>query len=216
MFTGIIESLSPARALPATSQPATASSLVLEARVDASTWRGLALGESIAVNGVCLTIAELPESERVRFFVSPETLARTSLGSLSECETFVHLERAMPANGRFSGHWVQGHVDGLAQWLGATESGGAYLARFALAPALLKYCVEKGSIALDGVSLTVNRVEKSGPGATSGEIHITLIPHTWEHTRFSKLRPGDRVNVEVDVLAKYVENFLLASKGGRA
>lgn len=200
MFTGIVESLAETPTLPSRAAP------VLEVAYDSQAWPTLALGESVAVNGVCLTVAELPRPGRARFFLSPETLDRTSLGALG-ADPRVHLERAMPAQGRFSGHWVQGHVDGLATWQGASQAGGAWQARFKLPGTLLKYCVEKGSIALDGVSLTINAID-----AERGEIAISLIPHTWTHTRFARLKAGDSVNVEVDVLAKYVENFL---KGAR-
>jgi riboflavin synthase len=196
MFTGIIESLSETIQAPTRAMP------ILETQINAEVWPELSLGDSVAVNGVCLTVAELPTLGRARFYLSPETLARTSFGTLAETQIPVHLERAMSAQGRFSGHWVQGHVDGLARWLGATESGGAWQARFAIPTSLLKYCVEKGSIALDGVSLTINRIH------ANGDIDITLIPHTWELTHFSRLQPGAAVNVEVDVLAKYVENLI--------
>lgn len=205
MFTGIVESLSEATRLPTRTAP------VLETVVGADVWPALALGESIAVNGVCLTVAELTSPDRVRFFLSPETLDRTALGRLPASAASIHLERAMPAQGRFSGHWVQGHVDGIGRWLGAEQAGCAYQARFALPRELLKYCVDKGSIAIDGVSLTINRVDSD-----ASEVHVTLIPHTWEHTRFSRLAAGDSVNIEVDVLAKYVERMLGARPAGGA
>jgi riboflavin synthase len=155
----------------------------------------LELGESIAVNGACLTVA----GPRGEFFVSQETLARTALGSLVAGSP-VNLERALEAGGRLSGHIVQGHVDGVGRLESVREAGGAREARFRLGPGLGRYCVEKGSIALDGVSLTINSVDGDGIG-------VMLVPHTWENTTFARLRPGDPVNVEVDILAKYTEKL---------
>jgi riboflavin synthase len=163
----------------------------------------LELGESVAVNGVCLTVAEF-ESGRgeALFFIGSETLRLTNLGSL-RASSRVNLERAMLATSRLSGHWVQGHVDGLARVSEIGAEGETYRVKFTLGRELAKYCVHKGSITLNGVSLTLNSVEDGTPPMVT----VHLIPHTWHHTNLSDLRAGDSVNVEVDILAKYVERL---------
>ncbi len=165
--------------------------------------QGLALGESVAVNGVCLTVSAL-EGERADFYLSAETLGRSTLDRVDPGDP-VNLERAVTLGTRLSGHLVQGHVDGRARLTGVDQDGEAR--RIALtAPAVLRpYCVLKGSIALNGVSLTLNAVGEVSAGVF--EIAITLVPHTWSHTNFSRLAVGDELNVEVDVLAKYVESL---------
>lgn len=159
----------------------------------------LVLGESVAVNGVCLTVAEIEKSGEVAFFVSSETIARTSLSTATP-GSLVNLERAMQLGQRISGHIVQGHVDGLAVCTKLLEVSGAWLLEFKLPSELAKYTVEKGSIAIDGVSLTINAIFDS-------HVRIMLIPHTWTHTRFSRIKVGDSVNIEVDVFAKYTERL---------
>jgi len=150
----------------------------------------LVLGESVAVNGVCLTVtdegAEALKSGEVAFFVSSETLARTSLENAVP-GFLVNLERAMQLGQRISGHIVQGHVDGKAVCTKLEEqSGGSWLLEFRLPSDLAKYTVEKGSIALDGVSLTINSIFDS-------HLRIMLIPHTWTHTRFSRMACSEPV-----------------------
>jgi riboflavin synthase len=152
-------------------------------------------GDSIAVNGVCLTVVEV-SGEEFTVDVVPETLKRTSLDGV-EPGRFVNLERAMAANGRFGGHVVQGHVDGTGTFLSRDLDG---LTRFAYPPELSRYIVEKGSIAVDGVSLTVAEV-------TREEFAVALIPTTLSATTLGRNQPGDAVNLEVDVLAKYVEKL---------
>ncbi|MFL5814044.1 MAG: riboflavin synthase [Bdellovibrionia bacterium] len=202
MFTGIIETV--ANVQSATPAPEGASRVLLR-----TPWKAqdIALGESIAVNGVCLTAAEIThagnQSSDVLFFLSAETLSRSNL-TLLKAGTKVNLERALRADARLSGHIVQGHVDGLARLSRVEEQAECHLMEFDLPSSLSRYCVEKGSIALNGVSLTINRLEPLGDGA---RIFITLIPHTWAHTSFSEFQPGDPINVEVDVLAKYVEKL---------
>lgn len=166
--------------------------------VDAG-YHDLVLGESVAVNGVCLTVTDTMPAGCATFFTSTETLRRTALGSLKEGSR-VNLERALKAEDRLSGHLVQGHVDGLAEIASIKPENGCYLLKLRLPEALMAYCVEKGSIAVDGVSLTIN-------GLKDEWMDITLIPHTWTHTRFSSMSAGDPVNIEVDVLAKYVEKL---------
>ncbi len=197
MFSGIIEK--PARVTLAAPR---GGSLEIELE---SGWPDLSLGESIAVNGVCLTVTRFDEAGLARFFISPETLARTNLGRLAVGDK-ANLERAVTPDTRLSGHLVQGHVDGLARLAERVEADGAWQHTFMLPEALGRYCVEKGSIALNGISLTINGVE---PGEGGVAVLVTIIPHTWEHTNLHGLAIGDDLNVEVDVMAKYVERLCL-------
>jgi riboflavin synthase len=188
MFTGIIEKQGRVR------RPG--ERLLVE-----TDYADLALGESVAVNGCCLTVVE-DDGGVALFHLSPETLERTNLGALTEGGT-VNLERALQAGARLSGHIVQGHVDGLARLTRVTDEGDCHEIELSLPPSLGRYCVEKGSIALSGVSLTINRVTRQPDG--SATISLMIIPHTWTHTTLSSMRIGDQANVEVDILAKYVE-----------
>lgn len=163
------------------------------------------LGASIAVNGVCLTVVGR-EADSLSFDLSDETLERTALGRLTEGDE-VNLERPMAAGGRFGGHIVQGHVDGVGS-VAALEldaTGGATL-DVAVPPGLRRYLVEKGSVTVDGVSLTIAAVLPEG-------FRIALIPHTLAGTTLGALRTGDAVNLEVDVIAKYVEAMLEGRTG---
>ncbi|HSM45630.1 MAG TPA: riboflavin synthase [Acidimicrobiia bacterium] len=160
----------------------------------------LPIGASIAVNGVCLTAVEAG-ADTVAVEVIPETLQRSNLGTLVK-ESQVNLERPMPASGRFDGHIVQGHVDGLAT-IAAIEhhSDGGVAMTVDVPGPLRRYMVEKGSITIDGVSLTVATLTDDG-------FTVALIPHTLDMTTLGLRKPGDTVNLEVDVLAKYVERLL--------
>ena len=198
MFSGIIERL--ARVRQTARQDST---LILTMETG---YPDLELGESIAVNGVCLTVVEFDPSGLAKFFVSAETIDRSNLGQLT-VGGFVNLERSVRLETRLSGHLVQGHVDGKATLSNLSPLGGAYLLELTLPRALARYCVEKGSIALNGISLTLNAVEDS---ADHSLIRITIIPHTWDHTNLQHLIPGADVNVEVDVMAKYVERLCQA------
>jgi riboflavin synthase alpha subunit len=155
-------------------------------------------GDSIAVNGCCLT-ATAADGETLDFDAVPETIARTTLGGLVEGAE-VNLEPALRAGEPLGGHFVQGHVDGRARVTAFEPEGEGARVRLELEPGLLRYCVEKGSIALDGVSLTVAALRDDG-------IEIALVPFTLEHTTLGALAPGDQVNVEVDLLAKYAERL---------
>jgi riboflavin synthase len=196
MFTGIIEATG--RVSATREQPA---SMLLSISSDL---KDVAAGESVAINGVCLTATERSRDGQLTFTLSDETLRRSNLGSLRSGD-LVNIERAMLPTTRLSGHWVQGHIDGTAELVSASPVGDAHEARFRIGAELGRYCVEKGSIALDGVSLTVNAVNRRSDGAA--EIAIMLIPYTWEHTRFHALSPGAALNVEVDIIAKYVERL---------
>lgn len=195
MFSGIIERL----ARLATVEPAGQS-----LRIGIDTGYGdLELGESVAVNGVCLTVTSRDESGLAEFFLSPETLARTNMAALAAGD-LANLERSVRLETRLSGHMVQGHVDGQAVLVAATEEAGAYRLDFELEADLGRYCVHKGSIALNGISLTINSLVTAGERLRLG---VTIIPHTWSHTNLHRLAVGDQVNVEVDVIAKYVERL---------
>jgi riboflavin synthase len=158
-------------------------------------------GESIALNGVCLTVYQFT----LRTFsadVSPETLSRTTLGGLSVGDT-VNMERALRSADRLGGHIVSGHVDCVAQVLEKRPAGEFTLFTFALPERLGRYIVEKGSVTIDGVSLTVN-------GWSGCRFSVSIIPHTLEVTTLGRLRKGSKVNVEVDIIGKYVEKLLVA------
>ena len=165
----------------------------------------LELGESVAVNGVCLTVVRHDDQGRADFFVSPETLARTNLATAGPGAR-LNLERAVTLATRLSGHLVQGHVDGEARLAEVIDDGGSWRVRLTLPAALWGFCVEKGSIALNGISLTLNSVEPAGSDGRFA-VGVTLIPHTWTHTNLQHAAVGDPINVEVDVLAKYVERL---------
>ena len=173
-------------------------------RIDVGTlpFADVQLGESIAVNGCCLTVVEFDASS-FAVDASNETLALTTLGRLA-IDAPVNLERAMLPTDRLGGHLVSGHVDGLAIAAKRWDDARAERWRFEAPMALLRYVAHKGSVCVDGVSLTVNEVDDAG-------FEVALIPHTVEHTAFHALREGDAVNIEVDLLARYVER-LLATK----
>lgn len=161
----------------------------------------MALGESIAVNGVCLTVVAF-DATGFEADASNETLALTTLGQLP-LGAPLNLERAMRADDRLGGHLVSGHVDGIGQVLAIEPDARAQRWRFAAPPALLRYIAQKGSICVDGTSLTVNAVDDAG-------FDVALIPHTVAHTAFAATRVGDAVNLEVDLVARYVERLLSA------
>jgi riboflavin synthase alpha subunit len=168
-------------------------------RIEAAETAGaVAPGDSVAVAGCCLTVTSA-DGGALEFDAVPETVARTTLGGL-EPGAEVNVEPALRAGEPLGGHFVQGHVDGRGQVAALDHEGDGARLRLELAPELLRYCVEKGSIALDGVSLTVAALREDG-------IELALVPFTLEHTTLAALRPGDEVNVEVDLLAKYAERL---------
>ena len=173
----------------------------LHLRIVARAAAGAAPGDSIAVHGCCLTVTAA-DGETLEFDAVPETIARTTLGALDE-GTEVNLEPALRAGEPLGGHFVQGHVDGRARVGAFDAEGEGRRLRLELEPGLLRYCVEKGSIAVGGVSLTVAALRDDG-------IEIALVPFTLEHTTLGALAPGDEVNVEVDLLAKYAERLASA------
>jgi riboflavin synthase len=171
--------------------------------VDIGPLTGIEVGSSVAVNGVCLTAVGLG-SGQASFDVVSETLDRSNLGLLAPGAA-VNLELPMAANGRFDGHIVQGHVDGVGEVVGIEPEGEATRMSLAVPPGLMRYVVEKGSVTVDGVSLTVAALTEHG-------FEVALIPHSLAVTNLGLRKVGDKVNLEVDVLAKYVERLLKASE----
>jgi riboflavin synthase len=169
---------------------------------------GLRIGDSVAVNGVCLTVVDL-DADGFAVEAVEETLARSNLGSLTVGAP-VDLERPMPADGRFDGHIVQGHVDAVGRVLSVTPEGTARRIRIAAPRDLGAYLVEKGSVTVDGVSLTVTAVSSVDTEGTWFE--MVIIPHTLHSTVFGTRVVGDEVNLEVDVIAKYVERMVEAHR----
>lgn len=192
MFTGIIEHLG-------TVASAISQDTGRAVTLNVGPLNGIEVGDSLAVNGVCLTAIEV-KGGAVRVEIVAETISRTNLGDLVPGDS-VNLERAMAVDGRFDGHVVQGHIDGVGTIRSISDDGdGAHLV-VEIPGELARYVVEKGSITVDGISLTV-------AGLTGRAVEIALIPHTLAVTTLGLRKAGDTVNLEVDVLAKYVERLL--------
>jgi len=168
-------------------------------------------GQSVSVSGACLTV-EAHDEESFELFLSRETVDRTALGALEPGDR-VNLERALAADGRFDGHVVQGHVDGTGRVTGVESAGDGWTFAFAVPDGLERYLVEKGSITVDGVSLTVAGLDEADRRV---EFEVAVIPETYRVTTLSERIAGDPVHLEVDVLAKYVERLLAAGVGGDA
>ena len=199
MFTGLIEGTGTIRSIQA---QASRGGVV---EVGELPWEDpVTLGESIAVNGVCLTAIE-ESTGSFRSEISVETLKRTNLSALRGGDP-VNLERPLRIGDRLGGHLVQGHVDGMGKIRAIEKSGDYWTLGVELPRNLARYVVEKGSITVDGISLTVATLEK-------GSFTVALIPKTWEITNLSTRRIGDPVNLEVDVIAKYVERMVLGEEG---
>lgn len=177
-----------------------ADAIVLAIRPSRLPVAELAIGDSVCHDGACLTVTAIA-GDTYSVLAGAETLARTSLGAV-RVGTKLNLERALRVGDRLGGHWVTGHVDGTGELAARDDRGANLVLSFRTPPELLRYVVEKGSIALSGVSLTVNSVD-----ATS--FSVALIPHTVSHTNLGELAVGDRVNLEVDILAKHVEKLLV-------
>ncbi len=199
MFTGIVEELGE---VIGTDDLGDAARLVISGPVVVE---GARHGDSIAVNGVCLTVVDVLPDGRFSADVMAETLSRSSLAQLAAGSP-VNLERAAPVNGRFGGHIVQGHVDGTGEVVSRAPSEHWEVVRISLPESLARYVVEKGSITVDGVSLTVSAL---GPDW----FEVSLIPTTLAMTTLGRAEAGTTVNLEADVIAKYVER-LLAARGG--
>ncbi len=193
MFTGIIEEIGKVKNIK---HNIASSIITIEAK---EVTKGTKLGDSIAVNGVCLTVVKISDN----FFdadIMAETLRHSNLKKIQRGDN-VNLERAMSANGRFGGHIVAGHVDGLGEITNFQKEDNAVWITIKCSPELLKYIVYKGSVALDGVSLTVASV-------TEKDFSVSIIPHTKEETTLLQKSIGDNINIECDVIGKYVEKML--------
>ncbi|MFV0314563.1 MAG: riboflavin synthase [Anaerotignum sp.] len=193
MFTGLIEEIGLIDKVVSTND---GGQLIIQAK---TIQEGSKLGDSIAVNGVCLTVTNLTKTSFTAD-VMPETLKRSNLGKLQKGSP-VHLERAMSANGRFGGHMVSGHIDGLGTICAKKQDGNAIRLYVTAHEALLAQIIEKGSIAIDGVSLTVISVDTK-------QFSVGIIPHTSTQTTLLHKNIGDELNLETDVIAKYIQRFL--------
>jgi riboflavin synthase len=197
MFTGIVREVGTAAAISGRDGG-------VRIEIDAPETAALsAVGDSVSINGVCLTAVELSNG-RIAFDAVPETLARTSLGGLAPGAR-VNVEPSLRAGEPLGGHYVQGHVDGVGVVRSVEDEGQGRRIWFDAPPELLRYAVEKGSIAVEGTSLTVAGLDDKG-------FAVALIPHTLEVTTLGELEPGRPVNLEVDVLAKYVERLLIGAE----
>lgn len=190
MFTGLVEYLGRVVAL-------TGDALEVQADNDPSDWQ---IGGSVAVNGCCLTVVEA--GPNLRFDLSAETLRRTAFSRL-KLGSVVNLERPMRPSDRFDGHIVQGHVDATGHLIHAIEEGAGWIFRFQAPSEFDRYLIDKGSVAVEGISLTVIHPE-------GGAFDVAIIPHTYRHTNLSSLGAGDPVNLEFDLIARYVEKLLKA------
>lgn len=197
MFTGLVQ-------LVGIVQQAHRGSLDMTLLVDPQDQNArFAIGDSVAVNGVCLTVSD-QQGLHLRFDVSAETLSRTQLGDLN-LGSLVNLEPALLPTTRIGGHFVTGHVDGVGELLNQEPDGRSIRMEFALPQELSRYLAEKGSICVDGVSLTVNAVDEN-------RFHVNIIPHTIRNSIMRYYRPGRKVHIEVDILARYVERFLTGER----
>lgn len=201
MFTGIVEETGKVEAIR---ESRDGIELAIRARLCA---RGTNVGDSIAVNGCCLTVAKLQRASRgalLRFDLLRETWNRTNL-QFAQPGSLVNLERSLAADGRIGGHFVTGHIDGVGKITRCERSGADHILDISAPRDVRRYVVSKGSIAVDGISLTVAAVTKNG-------FRIWIIPHTFKVTALRERKAGDAVNLEADVLGKYVEKFVAARK----
>ena len=199
MFTGIIEGLGTIVSVTPGHQ---GQALSIAADFDLT---GTKLGDSIAVDGACLTAVKL-EGRTFTVDVSPESLRRTTLGELRSGGR-VNLERALRLGDRLDGHLVSGHVDGIGQVSDRRREGNAIVIRIGVPAAVARYMIEKGSVAVAGASLTINRCD-------DGSFDVSIIPHTAHLTTIGTCRVGQRVNIETDMIGKYVEKFVRGDRGG--
>lgn len=193
MFTGIVESLAEVKNIE---QQGTNITFTFQADIA----HELKIDQSVAHNGVCLTVVDLLENNQYKVTAIDETLKKTNLGNLQIGDK-VNLERCMPANGRFDGHIVQGHVDQTGVCTSIIDQNGSWLISFEYDEKLGNITVEKGSICVNGVSLTVVNSKDNG-------FSVAIIPYTWEHTNFHQLAVGKTINLEFDILGKYMQKIL--------
>jgi riboflavin synthase len=194
MFTGLIEDVGRVVTL---ARRGSSARLAVATALPAAEFR---LGDSVAINGVCLTVTLIDGSTTLSFDVSPETLDTSGLGRLSAGEP-VNLERALRLSDRLGGHIVTGHIDCMATVAGRREESGNIVFSFRLPAEHGRYVIAKGSVAIDGISLTVNRVSDNG-------FTVNVIPHTAAMTTLRERKPGDLVNIETDIIGRYVERLL--------
>ena len=199
MFTGLVEGVGMLAAREHVGRSGRGGDARLRIAVGTLPFEGVQLGESISVNGVCLTVVAF-DDRNFEADASNETLALTTLGSLPIGRA-LNLERAMLPTDRLGGHLVSGHVDGVGAVRAVRDDARAQRWSFAVPQALLRYIAAKGSVCVDGVSLTVNAVDGEG-------FEVALVPHTLAHTAFGQTRVGDGVNLEIDLVARYVERLL--------
>jgi riboflavin synthase len=194
MFTGLVEDTG-----AIVSAELRTDAVVLGVRPSRIALAELTVGESICHDGACLTVTDIGR-DAYHVLAGAETLARTTLGALGVGKR-VNLERALRVGDRLGGHWVTGHIDGTGELVARKDLGTNLVLAFRAEPAVLRYVVEKGSIAVAGVSLTVNAVD-------ADSFSVAIIPHTRDHTTLGELAVGDRVNLEADILAKHVEKLV--------
>lgn len=194
MFTGLVEAVGTVIALNSLGEQARLTLKIPFANE-------LALGDSVSINGCCLTVSEMSH-EGPSFDLLEQTLKVTSLGQLAPA-SIVNLERAMQASARFGGHFVQGHVDGIGTLTALEARGQDHVITVSLPPEIHRLCIDKGSLTLDGISLTIAEL------TTTGAV-FWITPHTWEHTHLPSARIGQNMNLETDMLAKYVDKLLAA------
>ena len=202
MFSGIIEATAKVVSLE---QGDSAARLCVGSDFFSSVASSVEIGDSISVSGVCLTVCEISLSE-LRFDISSETLRRTTLGDLKPADT-VNIERALEVGARNSGHFVLGHVDGVVELLGLSVEGETAAFEVSLLPECRPYVADKGSLSLDGVSLTSCEVSDKS-------FKVYVVPHTLSYTNFSQLEIGNHLNLEVDCLARYVHKSIMISADG--
>ena len=209
MFTGIIEAVG-----KIDSVTRSGSMAAMRVACDGFDLSDVAIGDSIAVNGVCLTVTEL-KGQSMQFDVSAETLDVSAGFAIDDA---VNLEKSLRLDQRLGGHLVSGHVDGVGEVVEMLERDGNRVVSFSFSESLARFFARKGSVTVNGVSLTVNSVGKgsstgSGHSESAGEFSVNLIPHTLAVTNLGKLAVGSRINLEIDVVARYVESMISAERG---
>jgi len=191
MFTGIIENLG---IITDIIEKGTEKEIIIAANIDET----LKIGQSIACNGACLTITNINKKE-LSFFISAETIAKTTISNWSIGKE-INLELAMSANSRFDGHMVSGHIDDVAKIDSIKSLNDSYIVKVLIGDNYVDYLIDKGSITIDGISLTINKIENN-------IIYLNIIPHTWLNTNMRELEDGDDVNIEIDLIAKYIKKL---------
>tara|TARA_B100000212_G_C27237620_1_gene474410 strand:+ start:102 stop:734 length:633 start_codon:yes stop_codon:yes gene_type:complete len=193
MFTGIVEDIGLIKKINSTK---TGKEFFISS--NDTIYSEIKIGDSLSINGVCLTLVE-KDNELLRFQTVKETLCCTNLGELKE-NCYVNLERSLKINDRIDGHILQGHVENIGYCKDVKEIGESLIIDIEVEPKILKYCILKGSIGINGISLTIAKIKKN-------IISIAIIPHTKDKTTLGKLKKGEKLNIETDIISKYIENF---------